>query len=1406
MKIPPNGLDYKRQPQKFVCLGLDLNNPVNLLPPGKFPFLSNARTYLEGRVESRSGTSQINPTILPNTNIHSIARVNNYQDANAIRLLGAASSLYLGSTLGNVFSSIDSGYSGNPLSIVPYKPDQSNVVWSYIADASRMRKVRNDGTNYKMGVAPPNTPPTAELTQPLYQYASNVFDSNAFWSLHNSASGSATGARLAGVTISSLLYNSGTTGWVGIVPTGTDASTLAAGMRISNGTETVVVEEVNYVVPGLSTVTVAQIQYDSGTTGMCTIVPSANLKGLRRNAMLFISSGIMRIISVTNAPDGSSSFRCSTGSLAVSAGDTILPPANGSIWVYTSTTWAVGNTLSAPLFSFAVNPGAPGTGSVAVNFAPGSPLNWGSIAAGRATAPDDYLHMSIRIDSPGNLVEGQLILDVDPTTIGTWAAADGNSNAYYTTFRASDFQPVVGGSQTTDDSRTPAVETLLQNTTSLQLASIQRARAAYAEGLSSTPQDISDPDSPLIPPTQGPASQLGAGLSQFYELKIKISALTRIGGFQAVDLSTIRAIQLRFTVINNIHVDVGDCWIGGGYGPDTSTNLTPFLYRFRYRSSLTGAASRPGPAMRSGMTAQRQAATITCVASGDPQVDKIDIERLGGTAPEWHYLGTAPNSSPTFLDDQLTAAVLINAPLDTDLFEPFPIIDTPRNSIVNVCGTALKWVSGDKFNVQWAADTEVKVNGKTTTLYATPQSDTVMYLDDSIAPSGAGASLEISEPILAAQPLPVMWGPFYDTMMAAGNINDPGSVYFTKQFNPDAAPDYNRVEITSPSETMMNGVVYDSRCYVFSDQRMFAAQPQGGENGITFTFPEVRNGKGLFSKWAITVGAKIWFLASDGIYETDGGEPVLISRDLAPLFPQGDNAVGFAVNGILPIDMNSILRLCAHQSYLFFDYVDTSGNSHTFVYDTADKAWFWDTYPWGFCSHFSESGLENGIETRALLGGGNNGFLYLHGESFSDSGFTIPVAGWTGAVDFGETRAKKIYGDMVFDLDPGDTTIFATPSTDNLTTDITPQGSWSGGRQITDPIDLGQGVGVFARNVGMKFSWSSSGSRPAIYYWEPSYLERPENTFLRGTDWGDGGYAGAKLVRGFILEADASDTVGNTRSFALQGDQATIQSYAGVFGGQLVQAFAINPPKAVSLLRILPTDAGQWRQFSVSYIYEQLPEYSAMSSVYSDEGYEGAKFVQGVIIEGSTVGDVSAQVQFDGDQAGPAITLNYPGSTLFAAPFSWVPFIAHNLRVVPAGPVRLGKIRWVFEPSPELAQYWFTQGTSHQIPGWQFLRDGYIAHISTAQVVLTVTVDGRNYTYYIPSSGGVYKKSYVVFGDGADPSTPLKGKLFTYSLFSTSPFRLFVRDSEVRVHPWAGPGYELRQPFGDNSFQQGAKI
>jgi hypothetical protein len=234
---------------------------------------------------------------------------------------------------------------------------------------------------------------------------------------------------------------------------------------------------------------------------------------------------------------------------------------------------------------------------------------------------------------------------------------------------------------------------------------------------------------------------------------------------------------------------------------------------------------------------------------------------------------------------------------------------------------------------------------------------------------------------------------------------------------------------------------------------------------------------------------------------------------------------------------------------------------------------------------------------------------------------------------------------------------------------------------------------------------------PKLYFWEPSYLDRPEDIAERATDYEDAGLVGAKFLQGFILQAD---TMGQNKQIQIQGDAAQpLQTYTINHNGEVILPYTFDPAKIASLVRVIGLDSVPWRFFGIRYIWE---------------------------------------------------------------------------------------------PVPELVTYYETQTTTHDLPGYQFLKDGYLALLSTDVVTLTINVDGTDFTYTIPSTGGLYKKTYLIFGINPLTGQTLKGKLFKYTLSSPAGFRLFQKDSEVRVHSWAGGDYLVRQPYGDTSRVYGARI
>ena len=667
-------------------------------------------------------------------------------------------------------------------------------------------------------------------------------------------------------------------------------------------------------------------------------------------------------------------------------------------------------------------------------------------------------------------------------------------------------------------------------------------------------------------------------------------------------------------------------------GPDVGTTGLPYNYRFVARAASdinTGATSYPGPPLRVSqeVSPQQQLVTMDVPGSGhpDPQVAWLDVYRYGGTLSEWIYIGTVTNVGGFQFVDQFNDAAIANNPrLDFANYQPFVTLDTPKTGTVTIAllgggGATVTWASGDQFAAYdavadqpyWPAGTQIAINGVAFQMYRSPDSATDFELLETPA-FGAGGPFDylIAQPELLHQPLPRIWGPFGGGstgtfFFGVGDALRPGALYWTVGNRAEAHQPSNVLDITSPTEPLMNGVMFDGTSYVFSTERMFRVYPNYGQTS-DFIAIEIPNAKGLFAPWCIAVGPKVWFLSRDGIfeYESTGGAPVSITDDLYPLFPHEGVTLTentYTIDGMTGVtfyppdfERPNDLRLEYADGFLYFDYVDTGDPTadpvvpqlrRTLVYDTQLRGWTSrDTYTYAVVCHYREEG--EGLED--VLMGTDVGQVVKYGGTL-DLDTAIDGQIRTGGRDFDDPRPRKFIGDILADFDPNCDDIDFKAGFDNFTffTDLQSTGALSRGRRRV-VFDLNSGLGQMAFNIGLNITWSATEGRPIFYLWEPSYIPKPELTVKRVTDWHDATYEGAKFVQGFILKAD---TLGLDRTLAIQSDDGTVQQTFTInFNGESEKAFSFTTPFISHLLREHPTDSDFWRMFSIRYVWEPAPE------------------------------------------------------------------------------------------------------------------------------------------------------------------------------------------------------------------------
>lgn len=1167
--------EFTRLTNKLICRGIQLSRPVDLLSDGKFAILKNVRSYQDGQLQCRPGSSALNAmAALDQLNVHSVRRLTDLLPGASfafIRVVGAGTKLYAGVT--PTAPAILTGFSGNPLSLIPYRPPQSPESWMYVGDSLKMAKVKPDGSGTQnMGGAPPQQAPTSSLR------GINTGVDLVYLNMGASTNGGTAGATSTpnrvntSIAANGILFDSGTTGWAYIAPSAFTADIQEGILVVVNtggGTaETVLIESIQRT-SVLGTTTIAAILYDAGTTGLCTVQLSIPNPLIERNSLLRFAGGTpetVRVLSITMGPDGLSSIRCSTVNTHA-AGESITGFV--SFRAYCLNTHAAGETLTSVSVQSTIT-----TGTGYLNLA--TAFNLAQIN-GRPVGPDDPLHISVWLDKPENLTEGRILLDFDAA--GGGAGTVFTQNFFYRAFRTSDLNAAATGTSTVLTSTQQAVQRLLvsgipqtnpANSVPIEVLQqlfpdLPQAQLRQA-GSQLSAQDIQDAlqsfaDANNIPPApsapdsgtgQVVSDQTNDGASQWTEFVINIGDLVRVGADGSRGLKDIGAIRVQFTVTASTIIRIDSWTLRGTYGPDVVGVGQPLAYRCRGRSTSTGAVTNPSPATRYGETPRRNRVVVNPAQIADAQFDKIDIERFGGVNPGWHYLGSCDNgAAPSFNDDYDDAAIQGADPLDLDNYQPFPMTDKPKSGTCNVAGTAVKWVSGDTFNTSWAPGTIININGIDYELYSSPATTTFLETVENVG-ALTGVKWFILEPILMGQPLPHLWGPHpsIDVIFGCKSPYQPGTLFWTKGGNADSAPITYQQDACPPTESLLNGVMLpDGRSFVWSDQRYFAIYPSLNDLS-KMTIIEAGK-RGLYLEHVLCSGeGKLWWRVAEGIVESDGGGDgqSITDDDLLPLFPH-DGQPGVAVNGYNPPDDTQPQRLSYENGWVLFDYADTLGAKKRLSYHVRTKSWWPDDYgALGVLMAYKEEG--QGVNS--VLFGGSDGKLYVSGGT-QDNGVDIPWQWRTGSGDGGDPRPNKEWGDTLLDLNTAGIDVTITPGFDNYATLLAPTVINNNARPKQDfpRISFGQDVGQFARNLALDAVIAKSG--PLFYAWMPSLGLIPEFVvdFLgEATTHGSSDFQilGPQAYFSVIATADVTLTI----TVDGKASAVTIPNNAGVQSKQLV--------------------------------------------------------------------------------------------------------------------------------------------------------------------------------------------------------------------------------------------------------------
>jgi hypothetical protein len=185
----------------------------------------------------------------------------------------------------------------------------------------------------------------------------------------------------------------------------------------------------------------------------------------------------------------------------------------------------------------------------------------------------------------------------------------------------------------------------------------------------------------------------------------------------------------------------------------------------------------------------------------------------------------------------------------------------------------------------------------------------------------------------------------------------------------------------------------------------------------------------------------------------------------------------------------------------------------------------------------------------------------------------------------------------------------------------------------------------------------------------------------------------------------------------------------------------------------------------------------------------GLKLVKGAIVEVDTGGLAKTiYLEADGVQQSTQV-LTTAGRR--QVELSFAPFEARLLRLRPSGtaPIHLYGIQWIAEPLPLQLSRWESRPLDLGQFGWFVHFDSYVTLRSTDVVTFTLTLDGVEDAYSIPSTAGVTQKVYV-------PFRAKKCRLAIYRLSAATPFLVYRDETFVRIYPWGANAPVVLHPFG----------
>ncbi len=920
---------------RFNFGGLNTNDPPDALPPNKYPIAANVRGLMGNAIRTRPGYT-IEYTPDATKIVTDIRAYSTLGTDNLPRILSrdAANQIYLDT--GALITTLE-GTIGKGVVMLPFRPNASPQSWMYIASSSDYKKLSAPDANNvvvvnRVGITEPQSPiefgPTALHYTDLMDVPSSWTNDGACGTISAVANGSDVVAELFPDPVVPTRYT---------VRINVDylSTYLPGDFAIIGGLTLPILEVIPEIPSGFTS---ASVFYHSDssigqgipgqTNGLCTITinaapsSSAFLGSLKRGAILKLNYGIWNEenVLVLNVVMGTDSicFDCVTiNNHGDNEGISGLP----SIIVDGAIGGSVGSSLTfltqraQSVITLDADPTKEVVGTVSRSFLlSDNPFNKPFASTSVFPRDDDYINLLLDLDLD-KLVSLDIIFNVG------YDSTDWTHNTLvYSVTQAQ----------------------LVQNnvdSTSFQLA-------------------INDP-------------------RKLTRLSFPIRSLVHKTSNSSLTLSVCNGIRIKVTMTggDTSTLTWGAMWVGGGGLPDVGSNNPGYMYVAVPRNSSTGNRGNSTPTPYYSVYPHRQPVTLTVPSSAyDSQITLWDFYRYGGTVTSWRYIGSTKAGESTFTDNYSDAHALSGDVLETDNYEPWPTVGLPFSvtsdgfTTITVSGT---WVIVSGVTIvwpdtidRWLPGTLILLNGTTAyTLRSRPmQLSSTSYLFALVENAGTPTvnTLWVQEPNVACQRLPYVWGPNEQgDVFACGDPLRPGTLYYSKSFSPDSAPDSFNRELTPPSEPLVGGKVVNGVSFVSSTNRWWAMYP--AKDTPKQYYPVERPiGRGLITPYGYcTDGTFIYFWARDGIWVTDTNSGKSITdADLYNIFPHegvpGKNYTYFGQTVYAPdYSRAATFRLYICNGYLYADYQDSTGTYRNLVFDIDLKAWCVDEYANQIAVHYA---------------------------------------------------------------------------------------------------------------------------------------------------------------------------------------------------------------------------------------------------------------------------------------------------------------------------------------------------------------------------------------------------------------------------------------------------------------------